>query len=560
MAIHFPAALYLPKDAFDTTANQVIGCRIAGRLLTRAFAEQLQAGEMLTLFSPGEGAAEAVNSLLAGQVSPAGTVRVGGQPDPAVLADIGALHLPDPLLAAWTRLRHGGPANAFSITGVIHTVCSEGVLQGLAEIPLAPLYPWDAVICTSTAGRTVLKNVLEQRLEAMAARLGTPAASVESLGLPQLPVIPLVASDQQPYYPHLSRDGRRQVARQHLGIDTQAFVVTFVGRLSFHSKCHPLSLYRALEALAQENPNHSIALVECGHIYNPSIAAAYEELRAQFPRLQFRLVGGLQPASDLDKWQALAAADVFASPSDNIQETFGLSLLEAMAAELPLVVSDWNGYRDLVTPGLNGFLVPTSDVLADFDQADEIEVAYRDGSISYDWMIGLRSLGVIVDHQAFVQAFRQLFKEPTLRIRMAQASRRELQQRFSAPAVTQAYRHLWGELAEHRRAALGQQSMTLPPLAPCYGRLFRHYSTCGFRESGASAIAVPQSISVLTSTMNKSLLKSLAADRWSEFLALFEAGRPIDSRELKNIGLTATQASCLLAALHKLGLANVPSS
>ena len=560
MATHFPAALYLPKDAFDTTTKQVIGRRIAGQLLTRAFAGQLQAGEMLTLFSPGENAAEAVSSLLAGQVSSGSSVRVGAQPDPAVLAEIGALHLPDPLLAGWARLRHGGPANAFSITGVIHTLCSEGVLRGLAEIPLAPLYPWDAVICTSTAGRTVVQSALEQRLEAMASRLGTPPASLDSQGLPQLPVIPLVASDQQPYYPQLSRDQRRHAARQRLGIDKQAFVVTFVGRLSFHSKCHPLALYRALDALAKEHPEHSIVLIECGHIYNASIAVAYEELRAQFPSFQFRLVGGLEPALELEKWQALAAADVFASPSDNIQETFGLSLLEAMAAELPLVVSDWNGYRDLVTPGLNGFLVPTSNVLADFDQPDEIEVSYRNGSINYDWMIGLRSLGVIVDHQAFVQAFGQLLRQPALRARMAQASRQELQQRFSAPAVTQAYRRLWGELAEHRLAATDRRLTVLPPLAPCYGRLFRHYSTRGFRESNHSPIAARQPKAMLNSSMNQDLLKSLAANRWNEFIALFEAGSPIGCRELQGIGLSATQASCLLAALHKLGFAKISAS
>lgn len=33
----------------------------------------------------------------------------------------------------------------------------------------------------------------------------------------------------------------------------------------------------------------------------------------------------------------LAAADIFVSPSDNLQETFGLAIIEAMAAGLPVV-------------------------------------------------------------------------------------------------------------------------------------------------------------------------------------------------------------------------------
>ncbi len=41
-------------------------------------------------------------------------------------------------------------------------------------------------------------------------------------------------------------------------------------------------------------------------------------------------------------WQA---ADIFTSLSDNIQETFGLTPIEAMAAGLPSVVTDWDGYQ-----------------------------------------------------------------------------------------------------------------------------------------------------------------------------------------------------------------------
>ena len=44
---------------------------------------------------------------------------------------------------------------------------------------------------------------------------------------------------------------------------------------------------------------------------------------------------------------------------DNTQETFGLAVAEAMAAGLPVVASNWNGYRDLVRHGVDGYLVPS---------------------------------------------------------------------------------------------------------------------------------------------------------------------------------------------------------
>ncbi|CAO0821436.1 hypothetical protein DFAR_2330023 [Desulfarculales bacterium] len=55
----------------------------------------------------------------------------------------------------------------------------------------------------------------------------------------------------------------------------------------------------------------------------------------------------------------LTAVDIFVSPSDNLQETFGLAIIEAMAAGLPVVASDFSGYRDLVAEGRTGFLIPS---------------------------------------------------------------------------------------------------------------------------------------------------------------------------------------------------------
>ncbi len=50
---------------------------------------------------------------------------------------------------------------------------------------------------------------------------------------------------------------------------------------------------------------------------------------------------------------------IFTSPIDNIQETFGLTPVEAMACGVPRLSSDWDGYRDT---GLEkqGFLIKTS--------------------------------------------------------------------------------------------------------------------------------------------------------------------------------------------------------
>ena len=52
------------------------------------------------------------------------------------------------------------------------------------------------------------------------------------------------------------------------------------------------------------------------------------------------------------------AASYSLSLVDCLQETFGLTPIEAMASRLPVVVSDWNGYRDTVVEGRTGYRVP----------------------------------------------------------------------------------------------------------------------------------------------------------------------------------------------------------
>ena len=66
------------------------------------------------------------------------------------------------------------------------------------------------------------------------------------------------------------------------------------------------------------------------------------------------------PGAFDDTEQVLEAADMFILPS--YSEGMSLSLLEAMAAGIPVVASDIAGNRALVTHDQSGLLVPARDV------------------------------------------------------------------------------------------------------------------------------------------------------------------------------------------------------
>jgi hypothetical protein len=99
------------------------------------------------------------------------------------------------------------------------------------------------------------------------------------------------------------------------------------------------------------------------------------------PRLDihFTVAGGAEPAylrmlremcaglpveflpdvSETTKHRLYREHHVFFSPVDNYQETFGLTVLEAKHHGCVPVVSDWDGYRDLVRDREDGYLLPT---------------------------------------------------------------------------------------------------------------------------------------------------------------------------------------------------------
>jgi alpha-maltose-1-phosphate synthase len=142
---------------------------------------------------------------------------------------------------------------------------------------------------------------------------------------------------------------------------------------------------------------------------------------------------------------------MFVSLSDNIQETFGLTPVEAMAAGLPVVVTDWDGYRDTVRDGVDGFRIATWAPRA--GTGDGLALAHEMGQDHYDMYCGLACQHVAVDPAMLADRLSQLAANATLRRKLGKAGRERARSVFDWSVVYRSYESLWAELDRIRGAA-----------------------------------------------------------------------------------------------------------
>ncbi|KAB8051522.1 MAG: glycosyltransferase family 4 protein [Janthinobacterium sp.] len=167
----------------------------------------------------------------------------------------------------------------------------------------------------------------------------------------------------------------------------QSSTVLMLGRLG-----KPKGTYDLLEAargVRDEFPSIQLALGGDGEHDKVKAAAAQMDLAGQV-----HLLGWV---TGNDKEHALRTASIYALPSYN--EGLPMSVLEAMAAGLPVISTPVGGIPEAISDGVEGFLVPPGDVVL------------------------------------LTQRLRQLLADASLARRMGMAGRDKIERQFSAAAI-----------------------------------------------------------------------------------------------------------------------------
>ena len=472
------AAIFYAQDGFDPKAKGINGRRVAGDSFLRGFLRHADVDEVV-LMSKEVAEIEPVK-VLAQELRPGLATRHVPMRAPNALAPVGTFFYPSPNYTtdAWRRAPYG--TGSWSICGITHTTSTTAVMRGFFDLRFAPVMDWDAVICTSRAVQSAVQVQFDLTDQHVRAHFGANPPP-----RPMLPVIPLGVHCE---------DFRPEAAagislRERLGATPQDVVFTTIARLTPHEKFDPFPIYTALQRVQRQlTGGQRLHLVFCGVFSDAYGRRVFETGAAKLmPDVNFMILDGSKAE---ERKAALSGADVFLFLIDNIQETFGLAPIEAMAAGLPLLVSDWDGMKDTVSPDV-GLRVTTRTLTP--RHTSEEALRHHGGVDNYTQYCASVSAVTEIDMEELQAKIMTLVQNPELRRSLGAAGKKRADALYDWSRIIPQMQDLWAEQDRRRRVNAGRfrrYAAESLPLAPAPTKLFASYPTEQTAHDGKRFVAV----------------------------------------------------------------------
>lgn len=277
-------------------------------------------------------------------------------------------------------------ARLAGVPAVVHTFHGH-VLRGYFPRPLEELF------------RTIERGMalLTDRIVTLSPSLRADLIEMRIAPSSKIEVIPLGMD----FSGLVGPGGPRGYLRQELGIENLHPIIGTVGRL-VSIKNQALFL-RAARSMVDSGSQANFVIVGDGEL-RPSLESQARDLDLA-GRVHF--LGWREEMSPIYR-----GLDIFALTSNN--EGTPLSLLEAMAAGLPVVATSVGGVPDVVTDGVNGLLVPPGD------------------------------------GEAMTESWRRILRDPARSQRMGERARQDVIGRFGLERMLEKMRALYKSIAEER--------------------------------------------------------------------------------------------------------------
>ncbi len=433
---HSLYSIYYESDGFNIKGEKLMGRQAAGLSFLKGIIQSDQYddfGVYIRSLNDREVLKEQLNELIS-LSKKTKDVSIIPYEQPLLTKPFGGIQLPGPVLNQFAKIRGWYGHSEYSLVGITHTTASHLIMSGISSLLTEPIMPWDAIICTSNSVYETVSKIINAQKEFLSHRYNTKIDF-----LPKLPILPLGINCNEFDY----SDEYINQSRKELGINENDIVISYVGRLSFHAKAHHIPMYLALENCAKLlGSDKKIHLIQTGWFANEFIENEFKsDSRSICPSVNCIFLNG---KDQNNKKQTLAACDIFISLSDNIQETYGLTPLEAMASGKPVIVSDWNGYRTSVRDGEDGFLIKSLSLQK--GHGEQYAYDYMLGKLSYDMYIGSTVQNVAIDVKDCINKLMILINDKEKRKKIGLQGKKRANDDFSWNTILSQYEELYSEL------------------------------------------------------------------------------------------------------------------
>ena len=362
--------------------------------------------------------------------------------------DYVAVHCPlGPRIGSLGSVVHCASPTPVPVTVTHHSVSYPMMLDMVLQQLLGDVRPWDAIVCPSHASMAAHKAIVTH--------LSSWVADVHG--------ITIAPQNRWRVIPHGVDIARYQplaksIGRQVLGLPEDAILLLAPGRIATMDKADLLPLLRVVSEL-----DGRVHLAISGADSNGSVADLRRFLQPLGLSARVHVFTDVPPALMVLLYQA---ADVAVFVYDNVQESFGMAITEAMACGLPCIVSAWNGLREVVVDGEDGYHIPTYYTpTARLDQMAEMEELHAANHLRLAQVTA-------IDLRALRDVLERLVADPPRIAAMSAKAREHARAEYAWDKVIAKYENLWVECKEEaRRSAYRTNPGPRFPLS----EIFRHY-------------------------------------------------------------------------------------
>lgn len=369
-------------------------------------------------------------------------------------------HQGDPWVGHLAALRDAYCLEPFPITGRAHTLSTDTHMSRTRDLLLSPLKRCDAILCSSKAQKKVMMRLLSAASSSISDQIGVAIPYKGSIIK-----LPLGIEPDECF------NGTSEEARELLGYQNDQVIILTLGRISPSDKTdlHPLLL--VLNDLIEGYGHRNIKWVFAGS--GDAASPAIQSLLKKAYELNLEGCISFELSIDDDrKQQLLSACDLLVSLSDNIQESFGLVPLEAMVHGKPVIMSNWNGYSELVEDGVSGYLIES--------MSTDMNILSRPvGALSAGQAHLIQAQGTAIDLRQCSDVIHHLIEDVQLREVIGEQGRQRVSECYQWESIIEEFHILVDSL---NKEASQVSRLANRPVGVPYHQIFEHYPSQQLRD------------------------------------------------------------------------------